>query len=198
MGKSVWKQELQYLATPLKYLLFSIGVFISFVGLVAFVIASADMANASKYEMSLSDYAIAGGVCGALPFISGIALCVFAERKRLKKWWDSRKDKSKRSGTEIGNEKPVDPVTAALNRRTNRIANVGAIVTVIIGIVVLLKLSNWLAGLIGIPSAWILPIFMLPLVVGAMLSRLFYKKKFSKTVQRITDKIVQKMLKDKR
>ena len=167
-----------------KYVLFTIGGILILFGFVAFVLASADMANAAKYEMSLSDYVIAGGVCGVLPFVCGIALCVFGERKRLKKWRDSRKYKREHLGAAVSEEKPVDPATAALNRRVNIIINACTIVTVIIGIVVLLKLSHWLASSIDVPSAWIVPIFILPVLVGAMLGRMFIKKfMFNKSVE---------------
>lgn len=179
-----------------KYVLFTIGVVVSFFGFVTFVVISMEMTTAPKN--SPLAYAVFMVLFGFLPFISGIALCVFAVRKWLKKWWNSRRDKRKHLGAEVGEEKPVDPATAALNRRANRIGIVSTIVTVIIGIVVVLKLSNWFAGLIGIPSVWVLPIFILPVIVCAILGTKLYKKKFSKTSRKISDKIVEKMFKDKR
>ena len=176
--------------------MFTIGGILILVGFSAFVTALIEMDTVSGPWSS--DDSLIVVFLGVLPFVCGIALCVFATKKWLKKWWNSGKYKKKHLGAEVGEEKPVDPATAALNRRTNRIANVGAIVTVIIGIVVVLKLSNWFAGLIGIPSAWVLPIFILPVIVGAILGTKLYKKKFSKTSIKISDNIVERMLKNKR
>jgi hypothetical protein len=184
MGKSQWRQELRFLATPIKCFIIFIGSLLSFAGLVIFIEALVEMTTAPEPDMSSSDYVIVMFVVGVLPFVSGIVLCFFAARKWLKKWWNSGKHKEEHFGSDVSVEKPVDPATAALSRRVNIIINACTIVTVIIGIVVLLKLSNWLASSIDVPSAWIVPIFILPVIVGALLGRMFYKKfLFNKSIE---------------
>ena len=147
--------------------MFIIGLVMSLLGYAAFVGISIEMTTAP--ENSPLVYAIFMALFGFMPFICGVALCVFAARK----WLKSRKQKMKVPNTGVNEEKPVDPATAALRCRANQIFNVCIIVTLILGIFVVLKLSNWLMVSLDVPSQWKWPsllVFIFAVVVGAIIA----------------------------
>jgi len=168
-----------------KYLLFTVGAILSLFGYLVFFCALAEMTTVPDPKISSSEYVIyIIFFLGALPFICGIALCIFTSREWLKKWWNSRKFKGKHSCAEVIEEKPVNPATANLKC----IADVVPIVIAIIGIFMVVLFSDSIVSWIGIPSNWKWPILlaiMFAVVVGAILGK------------KILNKILQMLFPDK-
>ena len=100
----------------MKYVVFIVGLLLVSFGGAVFLIALREVMTGHTSGYSSSDYAAIMGLFGVLPFVCGVALYVFAE----KRWLTSKKSKVKHLNTEFDNEKPADSATDATNRRIKK------------------------------------------------------------------------------